>query len=149
MRLHLQVQSHSVTTISKQTFSVPIRLEVGIKKKKMYYINLNGYRNWAFQLNNSLKKTFKFEVAEEVKQLTPIEGKCRVSYDIYYPTRRVFDIDNIGSVITKFTHDALVEFGILEDDNYNIVTEITYRFGGVDKDNPRCDVTIEECNEDD
>jgi Holliday junction resolvase RusA-like endonuclease len=52
-------------------------------------------------------------------------------------------------VITKFTHDALVEFGILEDDNYNIVTEITYRFGGVDKDNPRCDVTIEECNEDD
>jgi hypothetical protein len=27
-----------------QSFSVPIRLEVGIKKKRTYYLNLNGYR---------------------------------------------------------------------------------------------------------
>jgi hypothetical protein len=47
-------------------------------------------------------------------------------------------------VITKFTHDALVEFEILEDDNYNFVNEIVYKFGGVDKDNPRCDVVIIE-----
>ena len=69
---------------------------------------------------------------------------CKVTYTIYYPTKRAFDIDNIGSVITKFTHDALVEFEILEDDNYNFVNEIVYKFGGVDKDNPRCDVVIIE-----
>lgn len=127
-----------------QELSVPIKLEVGVAKKKTYYLNLNGYRNWQFQLNNQLKKTFKIQVAERVRELEPVKGKCRITYTIYYPTRRLFDIDNIGSVVTKFTHDALVEFEILEDDNYKIVEEIVYRFGGIDKDDPRCDVLIEE-----
>jgi Holliday junction resolvase RusA-like endonuclease len=127
-----------------QELSVPIKLEVGVAKKKTYYLNLNGYRNWQFQLNNQLKKTFKIQVAEKVRELEPVKGKCRITYTIYYPTRRLFDIDNIGSVVTKFTHDALVEFEILEDDNYKIVEEIVYRFGGIDKDDPRCDVLIEE-----
>lgn len=130
----------------RQELSVPIKLEVGVVKKKTYYLNLNGYRNWQFQLNNQLKKTFKIQVAEKVRELTPVTGTCRIEYTIYYPTRRLFDIDNIGSVITKFTHDALVEFGILEDDNYKIVEEITYKFGGIDKEDPRCDVVIEETN---
>lgn len=128
----------------RQELSVPIKLEVGVVKKKTYYLNLNGYRNWQFQLNNQLKKTFKIQVAEKIRELTPVTGTCRITYTIYYPTRRLFDIDNIGSVITKFTHDALVEFGILEDDNYTVVEEITYKFGGIDKDDPRCDVVIEE-----
>lgn len=128
----------------RQELSVPIKLEVGVAKKKTYYLNLNGYRNWQFQLNNQLKKTFKIQVAEKIRELTPVTGTCRITYTIYYPTRRLFDIDNIGSVITKFTHDALVEFGILEDDNYKVVEEIVYRFGGIDKDDPRCDVVIEE-----
>lgn len=132
----------------KQELSVPIKLEIGVNTKKTYYLNLNGYRNWQFQLNNQLKKTFKIQVAEDIRKLTPVNGQCKIEYTIYYPTRRLFDIDNIGSVITKFTHDALVEFGILEDDNYKIVTEIVYRFGGVDKDNPRCDVIIEEVETD-
>lgn len=127
-----------------QTFSVPIKLEVGVAKKKNYYLNLNGYRNWQFQLNNQLKKLFKITVAEDIRALAPVGGQVRVSYTIYYPTKRAFDIDNIGSVITKFTHDALVEFGILEDDNYHFVREIVFKYGGVDKDNPRCDVVIEE-----
>ena len=48
--------------IKIQRFSVPIRLEVGLRKKKMYYLNLNGYRNWQFQLNNqlNLRRTYKF-----------------------------------------------------------------------------------------
>lgn len=132
--------------MTTQAFSVPIKLEVGVNKKKNYYLNLNGYRNWQFQLNNQLKKLFKITVAEDIRNLKPVDGVVKVTYTIYYPTKRAFDIDNIGSVITKFTHDALVEFEILEDDNYNFVNEIVYKYGGVDKDNPRCDVVIEEVN---
>ena len=40
--------------------------------------------------------------------------------------------------------DALTEYGIIEDDNCNFVTNIEFVFGGVYKENPRCDVTIEE-----
>lgn len=130
--------------MTTQAFSVPIKLEVGVNKKKNYYLNLNGYRNWQFQLNNQLKKLFKITVAEDIRNLKPVDGVVKVTYTIYYPTKRAFDIDNIGSVITKFTHDALVEFDILEDDNYNFVNEIVYKYGGVDKENPRCDVVIEE-----
>lgn len=130
--------------MSCQEFSVPIKLEVGVNKKKTYYLNLNGYRNWQFQLSNQLKKLFKITVAEDIRKLNPVEGVCKVTYTIYYPTKRAFDVDNIGSVITKFTHDALVEFEILEDDNYHFVQEIVFKFGGVDKENPRCDVVIEE-----
>lgn len=130
--------------MTEQAFSVPIMLEVGVNTKKKYYLNLNGYRNWQFQLNNQLKKLFKITVADDIRKLSRVDGVCKVTYTIYYPTKRAFDIDNIGSVITKFTHDALVEFEILEDDNYNFVNEIVYKFGGVDKDNPRCDVVIIE-----
>jgi len=130
--------------MTEQAFSVPIMLEVGGHTKKKYYLNLNGYRNWHFQLNNQLKKMFKIVVAEDIRKLSRVDNVCKVTYTIYYPTKRAFDIDNIGSVITKFTHDALVEFEILEDDNYNFVNEIAYKFGGVDKDNPRCDVVIIE-----
>ena len=130
--------------MKRQTFSVPICVEVGVRKKKNYYLNLNGYRNWQFQLSNQLKKTFKLVVADTIRALQPVTKPCIISYYIYYPTRRAFDVDNIGSVVSKFTHDALVEYDILEDDNYNFLPKIRYEFGGVDKENPRCDVVIEE-----
>ncbi len=34
--------------------------------------------------------------------------------------------------------DMLVDNGILEDDNYSIVPNLTLKFGGVDKNNPKC-----------
>lgn len=129
---------------SKQTFSVPIRLEVGVRKKRTHYLNLNGYRNWHFQVSNGLKKQFKIEMAKVMRELTPITKPCRITYTIYYINKREFDIDNVGSIVSKFTHDALVEFGVLEDDNWKIVPEVVYEYGGVDKDDPRCDVTLEE-----
>lgn len=127
-----------------QTFTVPILLQVGDKKVKNYYLNLNGYRNWHYRLSNQMKKLFKIIVADDIRQLNKVVNPCRVTYTIYYPTKRVFDIDNVGSIVTKFTHDALVELEILEDDNYNYIYEIVYRFGGIDKENPRCEVLIEE-----
>lgn len=127
-----------------QTFSVPIALDVGITKKKTYYLNLNGYKQWHFQVSNQLKKLFKVQVAGSIRKLKPVTNPIKIIYTIFYPTKREFDLDNVGSVISKFTHDALVELDILPDDNYNVVTEIKYQFGGVDKENPRCDVRIEE-----
>lgn len=127
-----------------QSLIVPIRLEVGVVKKRTYYLNLNGYRNWNFQLSNQLKKLFKISVLAGVRELSPVTSPVAITYTIYYPTNRAFDLDNIGSVITKFTNDALTESGILVDDNYKIVNKLTYQFGGVDKDNPRCVVEIKE-----
>lgn len=131
-----------------QQYSVPIKLEVGVSKKKTHYLNLNQYKKWHFQESNQLKRLFKAVVAKDIKNLVPVEGKCRVTYTIFYPNKRKFDIDNIGAIVAKFNNDALTELGILEDDNYEFIQEIVFKFGGIDKDNPRCDVELEEvCND--
>jgi len=131
----------------KQEYSVPIKLEAGLKKQKTYFLNLNQYKKWHFQESNQLKRLFKVAVAKDIKQLAPIEGKCKVTYTIFYPNKRKFDIDNIGAVVSKFNNDALTELGILEDDNYSVITEIVFKFGGIDKDNPRCDVELESLDD--
>ena len=132
----------------KQKYSVPIKLEAGISKKKTYFLNLNQYKRWHFQESNQLKRLFKVAVAKDIKQLAPIEGRCKIIYTIFYPNKRKFDIDNIGTVVSKFNNDALTELNILEDDNYSVIVEIVFKFGGIDKDNPRCDVELEELKDD-
>ena len=131
-------------SMKEQKLEVPIRIELGVHKKKMYYLNLNGYRNWNFQLNNQLKKTFKIEIADKVRALDEVVNPCEIEYKIFYINKREFDLDNIGTVLSKFTNDALVEYDILVDDNYKHVTKIKFVFGGIDKDDPRAEVTIKE-----
>ena len=58
--------------------------------------------------------------------------------------RLLFDLDNIGSVLSKFTHDVLTEAEIIPDDNYQVIRKLTFEFGGIDPENPRAEVTIKE-----
>tara|TARA_B110000908_G_C10266913_1_gene465083 strand:+ start:402 stop:806 length:405 start_codon:yes stop_codon:yes gene_type:complete len=132
----------------KQAFSVPIKIDVGVNTKKSIYLNLNKYRNWHFHVNNQLKKLFKIQTIEAMRQLKPMKPPYQVTYLIYYENRRRFDIDNIGAVVGKFTHDALIEAGVIEDDCYTYISRIIYEFGGIDSKNPRCDVIIEEIEND-
>lgn len=126
-----------------QTINIPICLEAGIRKKKNYFLNLNSYNRWHFQEKNQLKKLFKISILKDVRELKPIE-RCEILYTIYYPTKRLFDLDNIGSVLSKFTHDVLTEAEIIPDDNYTVINELRFRFGGIDSENPRAEVCIKE-----
>jgi hypothetical protein len=36
----------------------------------------------------------------------------------------------------------LVKAEILEDDSFKQIKEVVYKFGGVEKDNPRCELVI-------
>ena len=49
---------------------------------------------------------------------------------------------NIGSVLDKFVSDALVEIGLLPDDNTDIIKKVTIIDGGVDKNNPHARLEI-------
>lgn len=126
-----------------QTINIPICLEAGIRKKKNFYLNLNSYNRWHFQEKNQLKKLFKITILKDVRELKPIE-KCEITFKIFYPTKRLFDLDNVGSVLSKFTHDVLTEAEIIPDDNYQVVSKLTFEFGGIDVTNPRAEVEIKE-----
>ena len=125
-------------------FSVPLYLVRGKKKPKNYWLNLNSYRNWKYHLNNDLKIQFKEAIHSSLAALDTIKGPIRIVYTFYYPDSRRRDLDNSQAVIAKFTQDALVEEGIIPDDDYTIVRSISGRYGGVDKTQPRCEVDIFE-----
>lgn len=85
------------------------------------------YREWheqaCWQLYTQKKKTFTH---------------CNITIEIYALNRRRFDLDNVVASI----FDVLVDCGILEDDNVNVVPEFRVIYKGIDKENPRAEVTI-------
>ena len=49
---------------------------------------------------------------------------------------------NIASVTSKFFLDALVEYGVLEDDNMKHVIHEEWNSGGVEKNNGKVEIYI-------
>lgn len=73
--------------------------------------------------------------------LSQIKGKEQIkanSLTITFFTgdNRKFDLTNKAESIM----DTLVDAGLLEDDNYSVVSDLHLKFGGVDKDNARCEI---------
>lgn len=70
------------------------------------------------------------------------EGKIGLEFIVYYKDRRKRDRANITSVTEKYFSDALVELGCIPDDSDKYIEYSLHRTGGIDKENPRCEVTI-------
>lgn len=69
-----------------------------------------------------------------------IDWPVHLTYKIYMPDKRLRDIGNYEKAIT----DQLVKQCILMDDNTKIVHGIHIHFAGVDRGNPRVEITIHE-----
>lgn len=127
-----------------QRFSVPIFFNRCKTKKSNWFLNLNNFtqssKNTSYR--NSLKQKYHNLIKPQIKRLKPIAGQVKIIYTVYRHDNRTFDIGNVGAIVDKFTSDCLVDCGIIEDDNYTIVKAVEYIWGGVDKDNPRCDVEV-------
>ena len=78
---------------------------------------------------------------EQIEQL-PVFNKVSIIYTVFFGSLRKTDISNVCCVIDKYFCDALVELGKLPDDSYIYIKEVIYRYGGVDKDNPRVEITL-------
>lgn len=124
--------------------NLPLFIETGVRKKKNNWLTLNNYRNWQYRVSNNIKKLYTKEVGKAVVALPTLKAPVRLTYTIYYISKRKFDLDNYGAVASKFFQDTLVHFGKLPDDDYDNVVEVVFKFGGVEKDNPRIECTIEE-----
>lgn len=124
----------------------PLSITLGINKKKTYYLNLNNYRNWHYQVSNTLKEEFKERMRNQLQNIAPIpvDGSIFITYILYSGSNRKRDLRNITTVIDKFLCDALVSYRIIPDDNCNICSGFMDLYGGIDKDNPRVEVYINE-----
>jgi Holliday junction resolvase RusA-like endonuclease len=68
---------------------------------------------------------------------TPI-ARAAVTITFFAESRRRFDLSNSAESVM----DLLVDSGILADDSWAVVPELTLRFGGVDLTNPRAEVQL-------
>lgn len=110
-------------------------------RTKEMILNLNQYRNaHFFKLNNS-KTSYKVLMKPQIEQL-PVFNKVSITYTVFFGSKRKTDISNVCSIVDKYFCDALVELGKLPDDNYDYIKEVIYRYGGIDKNNPRVEITL-------
>lgn len=70
---------------------------------------------------------------------TPIDYPVNVKVEYYMPTRRRVD----GVNLLEATLDILVKYGVLADDNRNVVYAVDGTRVYYDKRDPRCEITIE------
>jgi len=120
--------------------NVPLRVMVG---KKWFPLNLGDYRNSHYFTLNSAKKIFDIQIQNQLC-LLPKLTKIKVHYEFFYSDKRIHDLNNNMSVVSKFFEDSLVLAKVIPDDNYLFIIGSSNSFGGISKDNPRCQITITE-----
>ena len=121
---------------------IDLPLEVYYSKKKKFILNLNNYRNAHYRVLSISKSLYSDNLVPRLKDFDRFTEPVSLTYTYYARSNRRLDISNPCSIIDKFACDALVKAEILEDDSFKQIKEVVYKFGGVEKDNPRCELVI-------
>ena len=118
-------------TVNSITFNVPMSIDVGVRKKRTIWLNLNNIHTMHYNQYNGVKKKMKKIISE--LELDFYYTKYTVHYGIYLPDKLKRDVANVGSVVDKFVCDALAELGLTPDDNYHHLQHIVYEYMGYDE----------------
>lgn len=112
------------------------------KGSKNPALNVNWYRNVFYRDNNIAKAKFKKHIQYQLDKFDPIDGKVKIKYVYYAARNNNPDLDNFVGTVKKYFQDALVESGLLPDDNINYIIGNSEDYGGIDKENPRVEAFI-------
>ena len=107
------------------------------KKNSMQIIRLGN----RYSLTQSKQyKDYKRSCAKYLTGVVgePIDYPVTVRCEYYMPTRRRVDLTNLMAA----THDILVDYGILADDNRDVVVSVDGSRVFYDKANPRTEIEI-------
>lgn len=112
-----------------------------ITKKNSQQILVNKKTGRPFISPSKQYKEYKKNCAEYLGGYTaPIRHAVNVKCVYYMPTRRRCDLCNL----LEATHDILVDYGILEDDNNQIIKSVDGSRVEYDKENPRVEIEIDK-----
>tara|TARA_R100001530_G_scaffold134845_1_gene110586 strand:+ start:1614 stop:1970 length:357 start_codon:yes stop_codon:yes gene_type:complete len=101
-----------------------------VKGGKIINIPQNKYKEWHEQALWQLK-------AQRVPQ-DKIKNLTSMTMTFWKPDKRKIDLTNKAQSI----EDLLVDYGFIEDDNCDVVPLLQLKRGGIDKENPRCEIEI-------
>ena len=125
---------------------IDLPLEVYYTKNKKFILNLNNYRNAHYRILSNAKKIYADNLVDRISH-PKYEEPVVLTYTYYAKSKRRLDVSNPCSIIDKFTCDALVKAGVLEDDSSKQIKQVIYKYGGIDKDNPRCELVIKKIDQ--
>lgn len=112
------------------------------KNSKQIYFNRASGK--PFISSNPRVKAWQEDAAWQLKTVSiPARGwlyPLTIKLAFAFRTARRRDLENAASTVL----DALVHAGIIADDDYKHACPITLDFIGVDKQNPRVEITLEE-----
>ena len=113
-------------------------------KDLWFNLNLNAFTQIAKNPHqrNQVKQNYQ-ELINPILDHVPVTcGQISIKYTLFVGTKRKCDISNVCAIVDKYFCDAMVEKGIIPDDDYKHIVQVTYVFGGYEKGNPHCDVEI-------
>lgn len=120
-------------------FIIPTRIILGKHKKTSFPINVNTFANQHHRVKHNAKMVF-YDYISSLKLKNELRGhytqRVQAHYKYYAERGGLFDESNIGAGLDKFLMDALVNCGVLIDDNYKYVKHYTFEYAGIKKDHP-------------
>lgn len=122
---------------------IPIKLIVGVRKKKNVFLSMNNAFKWRDVQRNNYKQAYTDLIKPQIEQLPKLKRIISITYEVHRGDRHSFDVMNTVSIIDKFFEDALVVNSIITDDNFKVVPMVIGKIGEYDRVNPRISVTIE------
>lgn len=131
-----------MTLRRKFQIKLPLRMKVN-KAGDQESLNLNVFRNLHFYKLNHQKKAFQSFMKPLLSGIPPMET-IRLEYQLNPKGGHRLDMMNVGSIVDKFFSDALVENGIIPDDDYKHLDKATFSFGRLCPEDPHVLVTIIE-----
>jgi len=134
----------------KTLFKMELPLHVMTSPNKKFILNLNQYRNLHYRSLSSAKNKYKQVVLKKLhkrKHKKIVTKPLTLVYDYWHGSARRHDVLNQISIIDKFALDALVEGGLIEDDNTDVVKQYIITDRGIDRDNPRAELRIKGYSE--
>lgn len=136
--MRYRVMSHTILKLD-----IPIKLIVGVRKKRNVFLSMNNAFKWRDVQRNTYKQAYTDLIKPQIEQLPKLRRIISITYEVHRGDRHSFDVMNTVSIIDKFFEDALVVNGIITDDNFKVVPMVIGMIGEYDKSNPRVSVTIE------
>lgn len=122
-----------------QSIRVTLPLSVTIGRSRVS-MSRNRWENLHFRQKTKVKEIIRELVYKQVILYAALGESVSVS-SVLYVDRLNCDLGNFNDVLLKICSDCLVKAGIIKDDNVKIIKTETRIFGGVDKLNPRLEVT--------
>lgn len=136
-------------TIIRLTLPLYVILPRKTKKDRKVWLNLNSYRNTHHHVLADMKREYAKMIQTEINSIPDgLKPPFIFTYRLFIGSPSAIghiDISNPLCIIDKFVCDAIVSAGKLTNDTYEFIPKVNYRFGGVDKTNPRCELEIIPC----